>query len=38
VHIGRLLVYASLVFSLTSAVSYMSLFAEAIDKKNTRAG
>lgn len=38
VHIGRLLVYASLVFSLTSAVSYMSLFAEAIDKKNTKTG
>lgn len=33
VHIGRLLVYASLVFSLTSAVSYMSLFANAIEQK-----
>ncbi|MBL9024207.1 MAG: CDP-diacylglycerol--glycerol-3-phosphate 3-phosphatidyltransferase [Myxococcales bacterium] len=33
VHIGRILVYASLVFSLTSAVSYMSLFANAIEQK-----
>jgi CDP-diacylglycerol--glycerol-3-phosphate 3-phosphatidyltransferase len=38
VHIGRMLVYASLVFSLTSAVSYMSLFAGAIEEKNKRAG
>ncbi len=38
VHIGRLLVYASLVFSVTSAVSYMSLFASAIDQKKPRAG
>ncbi len=36
VHVGRLLVYASLVFSLTSAASYIGLFAEAIDDKNHR--
>lgn len=37
VHVGRLLVYASLVFSVTSAVGYMSLFAQAIDgNKETR--
>lgn len=34
VNVGRLLIYASLVFSITSAVSYMSLFVDAIDKKN----
>ena len=33
-HVGRLLVYLSIVFSLTSAASYMQLFAQAIDKKN----
>lgn len=33
VHVGRVLVYASLVFSLTSAVGYMSLFAQAIEHK-----
>lgn len=38
VHVGRLLVYASLVFSLTSAVSYVSLFAGAIEKKSERPG
>jgi CDP-diacylglycerol---glycerol-3-phosphate 3-phosphatidyltransferase len=37
VNIGRVLVYASLVFSVTSAVGYMSLFAGAIEQKNTRA-
>lgn len=31
VHIGRMLVYLSLVFSLTSAVKYMGLFVDAID-------
>ena len=36
VHVGRLLVYASLVFSLTSAVSYMSLFAQAIEARKPR--
>jgi CDP-diacylglycerol--glycerol-3-phosphate 3-phosphatidyltransferase len=35
VHVGRLLIYLSLVFSLTSAAQYMGLFADAIDKKNT---
>lgn len=34
VHVGRLMVYASLVFSVTSAVGYMSLFAQAIEHKN----
>jgi CDP-diacylglycerol--glycerol-3-phosphate 3-phosphatidyltransferase len=31
VHVGRMLVYLSLVFSITSAVSYMGLFVDAID-------
>jgi CDP-diacylglycerol--glycerol-3-phosphate 3-phosphatidyltransferase len=34
VHVGRLLVYLSLLFSLTSAASYIQLFAEAIEAKN----
>jgi len=34
VHVGRVLVVLSIVFSLSSAASYMSLFAEAIDAKN----
>lgn len=33
VHVGRLLIYLSLVFSLTSAAQYLGLFADAIDKK-----
>jgi CDP-diacylglycerol--glycerol-3-phosphate 3-phosphatidyltransferase len=37
VHVGRWLVYMSLFFSLTSAVSYGSLFAGAIEAKNPRA-
>lgn len=36
VNVGRLMVYTSLVFSLTSAVGYMSLFAEAIDEKDKK--
>lgn len=36
VHVGRLMVYASLVFSVTSAVGYMSLFAEAIEQRDKR--
>jgi CDP-diacylglycerol--glycerol-3-phosphate 3-phosphatidyltransferase len=38
--VGRLLVYASLVYSLTSAASYMSLFFEAIEAERggSRAG
>jgi CDP-diacylglycerol---glycerol-3-phosphate 3-phosphatidyltransferase len=36
VHVGRLLIYASLVFSLTSAARYMGLFVDAIDVKNKR--
>ena len=31
VHVGRMLVYLSLVFSITSALSYMGLFVDAID-------
>jgi len=34
VHVGRLLVYCSLFFSLTSAAQYMGLFVDAIDAKN----
>ena len=37
VHVGRLLVYCSLFFSLTSAARYMGLFADAIDVKNKAA-
>lgn len=38
VHVGRLLIYVSLVFSLTSAAQYMGLFVDAIDEKNKREG
>jgi CDP-diacylglycerol--glycerol-3-phosphate 3-phosphatidyltransferase len=34
VHVGRLLVYLSIVFSITSAASYLQLFAQAIERKN----
>ncbi|MSP26292.1 MAG: CDP-diacylglycerol--glycerol-3-phosphate 3-phosphatidyltransferase [Myxococcales bacterium] len=34
VHVGRMLVYLSIVFSMTSAASYLQLFAQAIDNKN----
>ena len=34
VHVGRLLIYLSLVFSITSAAQYMGLFIDAIDVKN----
>lgn len=34
VHVGRMLVYLSIIFSLTSAASYVQLFAQAIDAKN----
>jgi CDP-diacylglycerol--glycerol-3-phosphate 3-phosphatidyltransferase len=37
VHVGRILVYLSIVFSLTSAASYLQLFANAIDAKIDRA-
>jgi CDP-diacylglycerol---glycerol-3-phosphate 3-phosphatidyltransferase len=37
VHVGRLLIYTSLVFSLWSAGRYMSLFVDAIDAKNKAA-
>lgn len=35
-HVGRMLIYLSIVFSITSAATYMSLFAEAIEAKNKR--
>ncbi len=34
VNVGRVLVYASLVFSLVSAFQYLSLFAEAVEAKD----
>lgn len=34
VHVGRLLIYLSLIFSITSAAKYMGLFIDAIDMKN----
>jgi CDP-diacylglycerol--glycerol-3-phosphate 3-phosphatidyltransferase len=34
VHVGRLLVYLSIVFSITSAASYLQLFAQAVQHKN----
>jgi CDP-diacylglycerol--glycerol-3-phosphate 3-phosphatidyltransferase len=34
VHVGRMLVYISLIFSLTSAAKYLGLFVDAIDAKN----
>jgi CDP-diacylglycerol---glycerol-3-phosphate 3-phosphatidyltransferase len=34
IHVGRLLIYLSLFFSLGSAVQYMGLFIDAIDAKN----
>jgi CDP-diacylglycerol--glycerol-3-phosphate 3-phosphatidyltransferase len=37
VHVGRMLVYISLIFSLTSAAKYMGLFVDAIDAKNREA-
>jgi CDP-diacylglycerol---glycerol-3-phosphate 3-phosphatidyltransferase len=37
VHVGRLLIYLSLVFSLWSAGKYLSLFVDAIDAKNKAA-
>jgi len=36
VPVGRTLVYISLFFSLTSAVSYTSLFAETVQAKGER--
>jgi len=34
VHVGRMLVYLSLIFSIISAATYMQLFVEAIEKKD----
>ncbi len=36
VYVGRALVYISLIFSLTSAFQYVSLFAEAVEAKERR--
>lgn len=36
VQVGRWLIYISLIFSITSAVSYISLFAEAVEAKEQR--
>lgn len=36
VRVGRLLVYSSLIFSLTSAAAYVGLFVEAIEKKGDK--
>jgi CDP-diacylglycerol--glycerol-3-phosphate 3-phosphatidyltransferase len=33
VHVGRMLIYLSIVFSITSAATYLQLFAEAIEHK-----
>jgi CDP-diacylglycerol--glycerol-3-phosphate 3-phosphatidyltransferase len=38
VHVGRMLIYLSIVFSLTSAASYMQLFVEAIEAKDKNRG
>ncbi len=37
-HVGRMLVYLSIVFSLTSAAEYMQLFADAIEQQNSGVG
>ena len=34
--VGRWLIYVSLVFSVTSAVEYVGLFAEAVEAKERR--
>lgn len=38
VHVGRMLVYLSLVFSITSAVKYMGLFVDAIEEEKKPPG
>jgi CDP-diacylglycerol---glycerol-3-phosphate 3-phosphatidyltransferase len=38
VYVGRWLVYISLIFSITSAFQYVSLFAEAVEAKERRRG
>lgn len=38
VHVGRLLVYASLIFSITSAATYMGLFFDAIEAARGKPG
>jgi CDP-diacylglycerol---glycerol-3-phosphate 3-phosphatidyltransferase len=36
VHVGRMLIYLSLVFSIASAAQYLRLFAAAVEAKDTR--
>ena len=36
VYVGRALIYASLVFSISSAVSYVRLFSAAVEAKEER--
>ncbi|HMJ15247.1 MAG TPA: CDP-diacylglycerol--glycerol-3-phosphate 3-phosphatidyltransferase, partial [Polyangiaceae bacterium] len=36
VQVGRWLIYVSLVFSITSALEYVTLFAEAVEAKERR--
>ncbi len=38
VYVGRALIYVSLVFSVTSAVEYVGLFAQAVEAKDRRRG
>jgi CDP-diacylglycerol--glycerol-3-phosphate 3-phosphatidyltransferase len=38
VHVGRMMIYLSLVFSITSAVKYMGLFVDAIDAEKKPPG
>ena len=38
VYVGRALIYGSLVFSISSAVSYVRLFAAAVEAKERRRG
>ena len=38
VHVGRMLIYLSLIFSITSAVKYMGLFVDAIDAEKKPPG
>jgi CDP-diacylglycerol---glycerol-3-phosphate 3-phosphatidyltransferase len=37
VHVGRVLIYLSLIFSIASAAQYLRLFAAAVEAKETRA-
>ena len=37
VHVGRILIYLSIIFSLTSAATYLQLFAQAVEQKGKAA-